>query len=208
MLSTWQRERLVCPKCGQKIAALPGDRVFACGQCEDGFELNSSGNREQFTANQVYEGWWLQRRTSGSAGRERGELVYLPFWRFELSSSPAAVLPASLPPRLNPRERRVFIYSPAFQTNSLTTTLELITTLSNAQRTYEVNAGADSRGAVYTSYDAEVTLEFAIKLLATQSEILTLAGSLPHRRGEILSIPFERHGEELFDSLTGLRITG
>ncbi len=205
MLSTWRRERLVCPKCGQKIAALPGDRVFACGQCEDGFELTSNG-QESFTANQVYEGWWLQQRTSGSAGRERGELVYLPFWRFELSSPQAAALTASLPPRLNPRERRVFIYSPAFRANSLTTTLELITTLSNAQLGYEVNAGADSRGVVYTSYDAEVTLEFAIKLLAPQSEILTLAGSCPHRRGELLSIPFERHGEELFDSLTNLRI--
>jgi len=207
MLSTWHRERLVCPKCEQKIAALPGDRVFACNRCEEGFELTDDG-REPFTANQVYEGWWLQRRTSGSTRRERGELVYLPFWRFELSSSPVATLPAELPPRLNPREQRVFIYAPAFRPTSLTTTLEMITTLSDAQLGYEVNAGADSGGAVYTSYDAEVTLEFAIRLLAAQSAALTLAGSLPHRRGEILSIPFERHGGELSDSLTGLRIKG
>ncbi len=206
MLSTWHSERLVCPKCERKLAALPGDRVFACDRCEEGFEL-TDGGREPFTANQVYEGWWLQQRTSGSSRRERGELVYLPFWRFELTGSSSAKL-AELPPQINPHERRVFIYTPAFKTDSLTTTLELITTLSNAQLAYEVNAGADTRGAVYTSLDAEITLEFAIGLLAAQSQILTLGGSLPHRRGEILSIPFERHGGELSDSLTGLRIKG
>ncbi|HDR06184.1 MAG TPA: hypothetical protein ENN88_00965, partial [Candidatus Coatesbacteria bacterium] len=144
----WRTRRLTCPACGGRIVALPGDRVFACARCEQGFEI-AGGGVGPLTANQVYQGWWLRSRPE-AASVEGGGFVSLPFWRFELcapaepfSLKETAALPPEVRRRLREEERfdlsrnRVFAYFPAFRTQNPTTAFEVAATLTDAQPAYE-----------------------------------------------------------------------
>ncbi|MCK4593765.1 hypothetical protein KAU45_04635, partial [bacterium] len=184
----WQVRRLNCPACGGEIVALPGDRAFACSQCELGFEI-IEGQVRQLSANQVYRGWWLRARPGGPSGEGGNRIVLLPFWRFELT---APVDPFTLddtsriPPKVRKRVRdderfdlsrhRVFAYYPAFRTSHPMTAFDLAAALTDAQPVYELSAGAYSAGAVHSSAGAERRLSFATEHMGDRSPGLALAG--------------------------------
>ncbi len=211
----WQIKRLSCPTCGGEIVALPGDRAFACGQCELGFEI-VEGQVRHLSANQVYRGWWLRTRPGGPSGEGRGRFILLPFWRFELTApaDPFTMKDTSrLPPTIRKQVRdderfdlsrhRIFVYYPAFHTTRPMTAFDLAAALTDAQPSYELSAGAYSAGAVHSSVGTERRLHSATEHLADRSPGLALAGLCSHHSPQLVSLPFERRGSELVEGISG-----
>jgi ribosomal protein S27AE len=213
----WRTKKLTCPVCGGEITALPGDRAFACTRCEQGFEI-SGGRVGRLSANQVYRGWWLRARPGGPAGEGAGNVVLLPFWRFELTSPAQAFTlreTGRVPPKVRKSMRdeerfdlsrhRVFAYYPAFRTEHAQTAFDLAATLTDSQPAYELSAGAYSAGAVHASDAAERGLHFASEHLRDRSPGLALTGLCGRRSPQLVSLPFERRGGELVEGVSGAR---